>query len=33
MGSPFFNQAERNGQTDAAKMIEYMIAVDFTNGK
>ena len=26
-GEPHSNQAERNGQTDSAKMIEYMIAL------
>jgi hypothetical protein len=33
MVSPVSNQATRNGETDAAKMIEYMIALGFTNGK
>lgn len=27
-GEPHSNQAERNGQTDSAKMIEYMIALE-----
>ena len=33
MESSVSNQAAPNGETDAAKIFEYMIALGFTNGK